>query len=256
MKASKIVCLGDSHTQGQLGANWLNLLQPDVSRQLINAGVNGEMAHTISRRLECVLTINPGASALVLLAGTNDILAQSNWAFALYHRYIRRQLPPEYTFKIFTDHMEQVLTTFALRAPGAPVFVVTMPPIGEDLTSSLNAHVERYNTATRDLCARHSNARLVDFHDACRRYLQQQAELPGARPATRYVNHPLFMPTLGVSGYIQRYLMGRSWDSIARKRGMHLLVDHIHLNDTAAQLLADLLRPLLQQQEQQQHQEQ
>ncbi len=210
------------------------------------------MAHTISRRLDALLTTHPDASALVLLAGTNDVLAQSNTVFTLYHRYIRRQLPHTDVFKLFMDHMEQILTTFEQRAPGASVYVVTMPPIGEEISSSLNAKVERYNIAIKELCTRHVNAQLVDFHEVCRRHLQQQAELPGARPPAPYFKHPLALCYLGLSGVFQRRILGRSWNSISRQRGLHLLVDHIHLNDTAAHMLAGLLRPLLLQQQQQQ----
>jgi hypothetical protein len=43
----------------------------------------------------------------------------------------------------------------------------------------------------------------------------------------------------------RRYLLRWSWDEVSAAQGMRLLVDGMHLNATAAQLLASLLRPLL-----------
>jgi acyl-CoA thioesterase-1 len=38
----------------------------------------------------------------------------------------------------------------------------------------------------------------------------------------------------------QHYLLGRSWDEIARAGGRDLLVDHVHLNDQGGAILTGL----------------
>lgn len=45
---------------------------------------------------------------------------------------------------------------------------------------------------------------------------------------------------------LQHYLLHRSWDEISRLRGLQLLTDNVHINDTAAQLVAQTVQPFLQ----------
>lgn len=47
------------------------------------------------------------------------------------------------------------------------------------------------------------------------------------------------------SKYLQSMLLHQSWDAISAKQGLVLLTDQIHLNDTAAKILADLVQPLM-----------
>jgi hypothetical protein len=44
----------------------------------------------------------------------------------------------------------------------------------------------------------------------------------------------------------QSLLMRQSWNAISSKQGLLLLTDQVHINDTAARILADLVQPLLQ----------
>ena len=40
---------------------------------------------------------------------------------------------------------------------------------------------------------------------------------------------------------MQAMLLGRSWDEVARRNGLAVLTDHIHLNDRAADVVAELV---------------
>lgn len=59
--------------------------------------------------------------------------------------------------------------------------------------------------------------------------------LPGRRSDTPEA----FLTRLG------HLLLRRSWDDIGRRNGLALLTDHIHLNDRAADILADLVNGFL-----------
>jgi hypothetical protein len=47
------------------------------------------------------------------------------------------------------------------------------------------------------------------------------------------------------SKYVQSMLFCRTWDQISERQGLVLLTDQIHMNDTAAGILAGLVQPLL-----------
>jgi hypothetical protein len=47
----------------------------------------------------------------------------------------------------------------------------------------------------------------------------------------------------GLACVARRYLLRRSWDSVAAAGGGRLLTDRIHLSDVAGRLLADALLP-------------
>jgi hypothetical protein len=44
---------------------------------------------------------------------------------------------------------------------------------------------------------------------------------------------------------MQHYLLRRSWDDISRRRGLLLLTDNVHINDTAAELVAQTVQPFV-----------
>jgi hypothetical protein len=50
----------------------------------------------------------------------------------------------------------------------------------------------------------------------------------------------------GVVAKWQTLVNGRSWNEVSRLRGLVLLTDQVHMNETAAWLLAGLVQPLLQ----------
>lgn len=275
-----LLFVGDSHTEGLLGASWVALLQSQLAgARLVNAGFGGLTAGSIASRLPRVLLQHPSPPALVVLGGTNDVLAAcvSNWA--TFYRYVMRQ-SAALTADDYTSRMRSILDQVAAAAPACRTFVVTIPPIGDDVTSAVNETVRRYNAALRQLVAAHpARATLVDFYEDCHGALQQRRQPPAAaappttsRPrrgralpqeaategaaaagsidgtTTTRSDNAAALPVVyeAVTAFLMHYILRRSWDAISNGRGHVLTVDGIHLNDTAARLLAARLRPLLQ----------
>ncbi|MGB1309123.1 MAG: GDSL-type esterase/lipase family protein [Oceanihabitans sp.] len=84
MKNKKIVCLGDSLTQGyQINeANrWTNLLQNEFAANIINCGISGDTTNGMLARCETVL-LQYKPTHIIILGGTNDL-----W-FGLKNEYI------------------------------------------------------------------------------------------------------------------------------------------------------------------------
>ncbi|MFE3321105.1 hypothetical protein [Nocardia sp. NPDC059195] len=59
-----------------------------------------------------------------------------------------------------------------------------------------------------------------------------QADTPGPEYSFNFVR--------ALAAATQHYLLGQSWDQVARDGGMRLLIDHIHLNDRGGAIVADL----------------
>lgn len=157
------------------------------------------------------------------------------------------------------------------------VVVINLPIMVEDPQHAANIRAHKYSKAVNDLVAKkYPRVCLVDFQSACRQYMaehsaawqqasqemqQQQQQPPPQMPNSGTATGPGTTPdaarkvySLNVYNLVghmawskayQGMLMQRTWDDISRMQGLYLLTDQIHINDTAAKILADLVQPLL-----------
>ena len=68
-----VVCIGNSITHGRVSYNYVNILSDDLSGHgyhFINAGINGNLAYNVVKRLGKIIECNP--DYVTLLIGTND----------------------------------------------------------------------------------------------------------------------------------------------------------------------------------------
>ena len=78
-----LLCLGDSHTVGQLGTAWADVLEERTKKRnsngkrfiTVNAGNNGDMSVSVLRRVMVLVGRHTTTRAAILLCGTNDLLA-------------------------------------------------------------------------------------------------------------------------------------------------------------------------------------
>ena len=224
-----VVCVGDSITQGDVSTDWVGVLDARLGSsgfQFVNAGVNGNLAYDIAERLDEVVACRP--DVVTLLVGTNDVNARFDAAWeARYRKDSALPVAPDLAF--YTANLDRI---FARVRAGTTARVVALdvPMLGEDLDSRMNGLVAEYNEALRRVAERHAvpvlplNARLRDA-------------LPtGHRPP----------PYAGKTGPVlvaalRARLLGQGWDAASRAAGLALLTDHIHLNDTAGAIVAELV---------------
>ena len=102
--------------------------------------------------------------------------------------------------------------------------------IGEDLTSDINRRVDSYNLELRRVAAAHL-AGYLPLHD----------RLAGLLPSPH--NPPPYRGRFGpmIRASLSHNILHRSWDKISASNGLIALIDHVHLNDRAAALIADLV---------------
>lgn len=228
-----VACVGDSLTAGQLSADWVGLLDERLGPrgyEFVNAGVNSQLAWNVLQRLDEVIACDP--DVVTLLVGSNDVLATLSPAHeARYRRYQR--LPQRPTLEWYLENVERILDRLATEAR-ARLVVLELPPLGENLDSEHNRRVELHNAALREQCERRGIPCLP-------LYRQLAARIPTGHRA------PTGAGSTGpmAAAAARHLLLREDWNTISAKQGFLLLTDHVHLNATAAAVVADLLTEAL-----------
>mmetsp|Transcript_32372 Transcript_32372/g.76861 ORF Transcript_32372/g.76861 Transcript_32372/m.76861 type:complete len:228 (-) Transcript_32372:354-1037(-) len=205
--APQCLFLGDSHTQGDLGHDWVrdigNIL-PDV--ELLNHGVNGDLSMNVCKR----------------------------WIY-FWGKGLRKGSS---SLEAYTENVGSAIAS--LSSKSKLVVVLTIPPIGENLKSDMNQTVCKYNSVLTQVATGHDNVRLLDFYEACVQYFaSEETSVPATQPWSSFQ----LLSRMLVCSW--RHNFGQSWDALSHLLGNRLLTDYVHLNDTAASLLVNMLVPCL-----------
>ncbi|MDA0564732.1 GDSL-type esterase/lipase family protein [Streptomonospora sp. S1-112] len=207
-----VVAAGASMTQGTLGRDWVADLRarPEFAdHTLVNAGDNGNTSADLRERLDTdVLACEP--DAVVLLIGTNDV--RDGVPLAEYRANIAA----------IVQRVEE--------RTSAQVALLSLPPLGEELDSRLNRRLRDYNAALRTI-AEETTAAYVPVNEHFTEALRDQSH----RPAFAFS-----FPT-AYAAAARHYLLGRTWDEVARANGLELYVDHIHLSDKGGAIVTGLV---------------
>ena len=168
-------------------------------------------------------------SVVFVLIGTNDVVARTNRRRE--RGYIRvKKLPRRPEFPWFFEQYDRLVGD-RCKATNAAVFLISIPPIGEDVDSETNRMTACYAEAIREIAERHAVG-YVPFHEALRSEL---AKHPAA-------GTPLLAGRLAsLKTKLARSVLRWSYDDIARFRRYFVTVDGVHLNGRGAQILVDLI---------------
>ena len=228
-----VACVGDSITQGQVSANYVDMLKrrwEPAGFRFINAGVNGDLAYNVATRLDSVIACQP--DVVTLLVGTNDVNARFNEKWE--QRYRKNQnLPVAPTQGWYRENLELVLTRLRTETQ-ARVVVLEIPILGEDLSSRMNGLVDQYNTELGAAAAAHE-VRCLPLNSCLRSLLPTDQSPPPYEGDVTAV----------LKSAVQHLVLRRSWDTISRRNGLAVLTDHIHLNERAAAAVAELIGTVL-----------
>mmetsp|Transcript_32373 Transcript_32373/g.76862 ORF Transcript_32373/g.76862 Transcript_32373/m.76862 type:complete len:260 (-) Transcript_32373:354-1133(-) len=237
--APQCLFLGDSHTQGDLGHDWVrdigNIL-PDV--ELLNHGVNGDLSMNVCKRLDAIYETLSDLDVAVLLVGTNDVLSQHFTLFRWIYFWGKGLRKGSSSLEAYTENVGSAIAS--LSSKSKLVVVLTIPPIGENLKSDMNQTVCKYNSVLTQVATGHDNVRLLDFYEACVQYFaSEETSVPATQPWSSFQ----LLSRMLVCSW--RHNFGQSWDALSHLLGNRLLTDYVHLNDTAASLLVNMLVPCL-----------
>jgi len=216
-----------------MSANYVALLEARFGAQgyqFVNAGINGNLAWSVLRRLDQVIACRP--DMVTLLVGANDVIGavDQRWE-ATYRR--QQRIPRSPTLDWYVECVEAILTRLQSDTR-ARIALLDLPMLGEDLGSDLNQRVNAHNTALAQLAAAYTVAYLP-VHDRLAALLPADHRPPPFRANA----------TAMIGGWLKHVLLRRSWSEIGRRNGLAVLIDNVHLAEPGAQIIANLVSGFL-----------
>ena len=231
----RVVCVGDSITRGQVSVDYVDLLRKrrhTVPTEFVNAGVNYDLAYSVRTRLNRVTAHRP--DIVCVLVGTNDANATLGSSNRRLVTLLKRP-PGRPTAQRFAEDLTAIARDLSEQT-NARVGLLSLPVIGEDLDSAPLRRATEYSAIVREVAAT-TKVNYLPLHERQLKYLRAQ----DSQPRTHY------RPGLGLSARasIQHFLLRRTLDDIAARRGLSLTTDTIHQNSHGATLIADVITEFL-----------
>jgi acyl-CoA thioesterase-1 len=224
-----VVCAGDSITHGVVSADYVAMLAERLGPdgvELVNAGINGNLAWNVLGRLDAVIACRP--DVVTLLIGTNDVNATLSPASEAM--YLRQQhLPQVPTLDWYRENVAGILDRLRAETT-ARIAVLDLPPLGEDLDSEANRRIVAYGEALRETAAERGIP-CLPLHDRLIALLPPDQEPPPYEESRALIVRSAF----------RRLVLRRSWNQVSEANGLRVLTDHIHLNEDGASVVADLI---------------
>lgn len=207
-----VVAAGASMTQGTLGGDWFGAVRarPEFAgHEFVNAGINGNTSADLRARVDTdIVACRP--AAVTILIGANDV---------------RGGVPLD----DYRENLAAVVERLEQRTT-ARISLMSLPPLGEDLDTEINRTLAGYNSVIEETAARFG----VDHLPLHERITGILAQRGGRQPYD-------FSFWLALRAATEHYVFGLSWDDVARAGGRELLIDHIHLSDAGAAVVAGLV---------------
>ena len=230
-----IVFLGDSLTHAAVSSNFVAATAEKLEREqyshftFINAGINSELSYNAANRVDEVVRCDP--DFVFLLIGTNDINAQLNQES--FERYIKEQgltqKPDEQSYR---DNLRRIGSRL-INGTHAAVAFLSLPAIGEDPAHPAYRMSGEYSRLIKDTSLELGVSYLPLF-ETMDSYLS-------AYPASPSKNDYLDTRSLMMKAVLRHYVFGQSWNRVGEANGFRLHTDFLHLNDTGAAMVADMI---------------
>ncbi|MFF0745001.1 SGNH/GDSL hydrolase family protein [Streptomyces sp. NPDC004111] len=206
-----VVAAGASMVQGTLGHDWVDDLRQKPAfrdHEFVNAGDNGNTSADLLERVDSDI-VACGPDRVAILVGANDV---------------RDGVP----LNDYRDNLRAIVDRIRDKT-SARIALMSLPPLGENLEAEINHKLRDYNTAIKDT-ATHAKIDYVPVNERFTDRLKNQND----RPAYNFS-----FPTSYLAA-TKHYLLGHSWDDVAQRNGLELLVDHIHLSDRGGAIVTEL----------------
>ncbi len=230
-----VVCFGASLTAGTVSFDYLALLEarPALADfRFVNHGVNGDLAWNGLQRLGKAIGEEP--DFVTIMIGTNDVnatMSERNWI--RYKSF--NHLPTRPTIEWYEENLRAIVTRLKAETR-AQIALVSLSLIGEDLEHEANRKVARYNDVILRVADEAGIAYLPLWERMIAYLREHEADRAGLPPMLEYRDG-----LHNTGNALGLHSLGHSWDEVARRNGLLLLTDTLHLNSTGAGLVADLI---------------
>ncbi|MDC1065359.1 SGNH/GDSL hydrolase family protein [Candidatus Pseudothioglobus singularis] len=228
-----IACIGDSLTHGNIGQNWVDYLCKEFPNDVfLNEGINGNTSWQVIQRLDPILQCQP--DLIILLIGTNDALGSFDFNSGLRYKK-NNELPEVPTLEKYKEYLNELIEKIGIQSK---IAICTLPPIGENVNSEVNKHVNLFNDYIK-LIANKKNLSLLPVSDALWSEINSRTY-----PIKLDYNSkamPLMMKRI-LGGIFHHYLYKKTWNDISRAKGQWILFDQIHLNERGANIVFKIVK--------------
>lgn len=224
-----VACLGASLVHGRIGASFVDELTRRMDAdgyQLVNAGVNGDLAWNARQRIDDVVACDP--DVVLVLVGSNDVMASMDASRTIGYRLFKR-LPEKPSLTWFRKNLVEIAEALSTRTR-ARIGFCSLPTLGERIDSDVHARLQVYNAVIREVATQYGAA-YVPVHETLDAWLEQTGHAGGPTFAAAFRRM--------LVAITQHYVFDESWDSIAQAHGYALFVDGIHVSERGARVIAD-----------------
>ncbi|MBN1882344.1 MAG: SGNH/GDSL hydrolase family protein [Deltaproteobacteria bacterium] len=225
-----LVCAGDSITHGRVSHNYVDLLAERLNGEVdvINAGINGELAWNLLARSDEIIACDP--EYVTILIGTND--ANGSMSEEKGRAQIKEMGLPQTPTKEWYKENLIALCEKLIAYTDAEIALLSLPPINEDIDHEAYARAMEYSLVIEEV---------ADELDLAYLPLNEtmDASLRGAggNPAIGYEDQTKAM----YIGIAKHFVLKKSFEEIADANGCLLITDTLHLSETGANIVADLI---------------
>jgi len=229
----RLICFGDSITQGRIGSSYVDILRTALpSVEVINRGIDGDTTYNLLLRLDDdVIAQRPDLVSIMI--GLNDFgSAYGEIVSRLYYRTIKK-IPVAIDIPAFEAFYAGIIKR--LQQAGIPVVLFTQTTIDEVPDTPAQALLDGYVHVVYRLA--------VQFH------------LPVVDVRAAFVTAMRSDPRNGPKYHLLRVAQDEwniqrgaaTYAQITQDRGFHLVVDGVHLSAAGARLVAQTVLPTLKQ---------
>jgi lysophospholipase L1-like esterase len=227
---SVIVLAGDSLTHGLIGYGYVKILLEELDMErfrLINAGVNAHLAWNLLERLDEIIDCQP--SIITVLIGTNDANAATSEKEG--KAYMKNMKLPRMPDLVWFREILQSIVNRLQNETSASIALLSIPTIGEIPDHPAFKLSLDYGNTVKEVAMK-TGVTYLPLQEQMVAYLESNPGSPKYPIEREKVQ--MFL------SIFKRYLLGRSWDSIAEGAGFKLHSDYLHLNSVSARMVADM----------------
>ena len=213
----KVALIGDSLTEGRPGVSFPNMLKemfPNIT--FVNLGKPGESVKSLYTRLKKE-PLEMDYELSFLWIGVNDV----------YSKLLKVQAQPVVKdHDEFKDYYEKVLEL--IIESSKKVIAVTPALVGENTNNATNNEIKELNGLIQSISSKYEKVSFLNLQSIFFDYLSKVS-------SSDYINTKVMRVMMDVLLYKKVLKI----DKVAKKRGLHLTLDGIHLNSVGAQIVAE-----------------
>ena len=207
-----------------------------VTYEIINAGVNSELAWNVLQRLDDVIRCKP--DIVTVLIGSND--ANSILSLKNTKSYMKTlKLPCAPDRNLFKNSLVTIVEKLK-QDPNVLIGLLSIPTIGEIPENREFKISTEYSEIVKDV-AQQTGVAYLPLHERMTAYLKKN---PG-KPTYPYEKEGIHI----IKKMIQHRIFRKGRDEIGRAAGFKLHIDYLHLNSLGAEMIADMIEAFIKENE-------